>query len=55
MECYYFGTFDPVHLGHIKTAKKVLSEFNFDKVVFVPAFARPIKIIVQIQTTDIIC
>lgn len=37
MECYYFGTFNPVHSGHIKTAKDVLSKLGFSKVVFVPA------------------
>ena len=39
MECYYFGTFNPVHLGHIKTAKDIISYLGFDKVVFVPVFA----------------
>ena len=38
MECYYFGTFNPVHSGHIKTAKDVLSKLGFSKVVFVPAY-----------------
>lgn len=38
MECYYFGTFNPVHLGHIKTADAVKKLFNFDKIIFVPAY-----------------
>lgn len=38
MECYYFGTFNPVHSGHIKTAKDILSKLGFSKVVFVPAY-----------------
>lgn len=38
MECYYFGTFNPVHQGHIKTAKDIISKLGFSKVVFVPAY-----------------
>ena len=38
MECYYFGTFNPVHQGHIKTAKDIISKLGFNKVVFVPAY-----------------
>ena len=37
MECYYFGTFNPVHIGHIKTAKDIISKLGYDKVIFVPA------------------
>lgn len=39
MECYYFGTFNPVHTGHIKTASDVIKNFGFKKVVFVPAYS----------------
>lgn len=38
MECYYFGTFNPVHIGHIKTAKDIISKLGYDKVIFVPAY-----------------
>ncbi len=38
MECYYFGTFNPVHKGHTKTAEDIISNFGFDKVIFVPAY-----------------
>ena len=30
------GTFNPVHLGHIKAAELILAEFSFDRVIFVP-------------------
>lgn len=43
MECYYFGTFNPIHKGHIKTAKEVKKQFGFDRIVFVPAFCPPHK------------
>ena len=43
MECYFFGTFNPPHIGHINLAKKVLAEFNFDKIIFVPSNVPPHK------------
>lgn len=39
MECYYFGTFNPVHKGHIQTATDVLNKFGFREVIFVPAYS----------------
>lgn len=32
----YFGTFDPIHEGHVLAAKKLAKEFNLDEVVFFP-------------------
>lgn len=43
MECYFFGTFNPPHKGHIELAKKVLEEFNFEKIIFVPSNVPPHK------------
>ena len=37
------GTFDPVHLGHIKIAETVLSQIPIDQVWFVPAANHPEK------------
>ncbi len=44
MNCYFFGTFNPVHLGHIEIARQVKELLNFDRVIFVPAFIPPHKI-----------
>lgn len=38
MECYYFGTFNPPHKGHIKTAVDVIKNYGFERVIFVPAY-----------------
>ncbi len=43
MDCYFFGTFNPPHLGHISLAKRVKAEFGFEKIIFVPAFLPPHK------------
>lgn len=37
------GTFDPVHQGHLVTAEAARSEFNMNKVVFVPSGQPPHK------------
>ena len=41
--CTFFGTFNPIHNGHIKLAKYVEENYNFDKIIFMPAFCSPHK------------
>lgn len=31
----FFGTFDPIHEGHIATAKKIIEQFDLNEIVFV--------------------
>jgi nicotinate-nucleotide adenylyltransferase len=40
---FYGGTFDPVHCGHIAVAKNLLSLFDLQEFVFLPAFHAPHK------------
>lgn len=40
----YGGTFDPIHLGHLEIARRVLELFEIEKVLFVPAQAPPHKV-----------
>jgi nicotinate-nucleotide adenylyltransferase len=38
------GSFNPIHLGHLFLAKKVLAELHYDRVVLVPAYRSPFKL-----------
>jgi len=38
------GTFDPVHLGHLRCAQEVLELFALDKILFIPAGIQPLKV-----------
>jgi nicotinate-nucleotide adenylyltransferase len=40
----YGGTFDPVHVGHLETARRVSQLFEIEKVLFIPAQMAPHKI-----------
>ncbi len=44
MDCYFFGTFNPIHLGHIEIARRVKELAGFDKIIFVPSYMPPHKI-----------
>ena len=40
---YVFGSFDPIHIGHISIAMQALNDNIVDKVMFVPAKQNPWK------------
>jgi len=37
------GTFDPIHLGHLITARSVKEIRNLSKIIFIPANTSPLK------------
>ena len=37
------GTFDPIHLGHLRAAREVLKKCRLDRILFVPSFLPPHK------------
>jgi nicotinate-nucleotide adenylyltransferase len=37
------GSFNPVHLGHLRLAEAALSELGLDQVLFVPSYRTPLK------------
>lgn len=41
--CIFPGTFNPIHDGHLKMAEYALDKYNFDKIIFIPAYLPPHK------------
>lgn len=41
--CVFQGTFNPIHNAHLKMADFVLKNYNFDKIIFIPAYKPPHK------------
>lgn len=37
------GTFDPIHVGHLRVAEEVRERFSLQKIYFVPAWIQPLK------------
>src|SRR5947209_6756661 len=37
------GTFDPIHIGHLRIANEALKAFSLDRILFVPAANPPHK------------
>ena len=37
------GTFNPIHLGHVRAAEIVLHKFELDKILFIPSYIPPHK------------
>ncbi len=46
------GSFDPVHLGHVQTAKAAMRAHNLDSVVFIPAKKNPLKLHAPLASDD---
>lgn len=41
--CIFPGTFNPIHEGHLKMANFALKKYNFEKIIFIPAYVPPHK------------
>ncbi len=41
--CLFGGTFDPIHLGHLRMADEALKQFKLSRVLFIPAANPPHK------------
>jgi len=39
------GSFNPVHIGHLSLAYNALTSFKLDRVIFIPAYRSPFKLI----------
>ena len=41
--CVFCGTFNPIHNVHLAMANYVRNHFNFDMILFIPAYKPPHK------------
>ncbi len=41
--CVYFGTFNPIHNAHLAVANFIRANYDFDVILFVPAYKPPHK------------
>ncbi len=41
--CIFPGTFNPIHIAHLKMAQFALEHFGFEKVIFIPSHIPPHK------------
>ena len=41
--CIFPGTFNPIHIAHIKMALFALEKYDFDKIIFIPSYIPPHK------------
>jgi len=48
----YGGSFDPVHIGHLRIAEDIREAFNLSKVIFIPAYHSPLKSQSKASPTD---
>ncbi len=39
----YGGSFDPVHIGHLRLAEDIREYFNLNKIIFIPTYISPLK------------
>lgn len=46
------GTFDPVHIGHLRMADAVYKYMNLEQVMFIPAYVAPHKVGMDIAPAD---
>ncbi|MGV8081779.1 MAG: nicotinate-nucleotide adenylyltransferase [Syntrophales bacterium] len=42
------GTFDPIHMGHLRCAEEILEMFDLNRIIFVPASRPPHKLEAEI-------
>ncbi len=48
----YGGTFNPIHMGHLRTVLEVYEQFNLDKIVFIPSAIPPHKVIKSVVDAE---
>jgi nicotinate-nucleotide adenylyltransferase len=44
------GAFDPIHVGHLRTAEEIRELFDLEKILFIPSHVPPHKSFVQVDS-----
>ncbi|RMA92493.1 nicotinate (nicotinamide) nucleotide adenylyltransferase [Hydrogenothermus marinus] len=52
MIALYGGSFDPVHIGHLRIAEDIREYYDFEKIIFIPAYISPLKKKVRASAED---
>lgn len=43
--CVFQGTFNPIHIGHMAMANHIKNAYDYDSILFIPAYKPPHKIV----------
>lgn len=46
------GSFNPIHIGHLRIAEDIRERFNLSKIIFIPAYQSPLKDKYKIKAED---
>jgi nicotinate-nucleotide adenylyltransferase len=46
------GTFNPIHLGHLRAAEEVQEKFSFDTILFIPSYIPPHKLTTEMAAPE---
>lgn len=46
------GTFNPIHLGHLRAAEEVRGKFSLDTVLFIPSYIPPHKLTIEMAAPE---
>lgn len=52
MVALFGGSFDPVHLGHLRIAEDVREDYSLEKIIFLPAYLSPLKTSHHVEAED---
>jgi nicotinate-nucleotide adenylyltransferase len=50
--CVFQGTFNPIHNAHLRVGEFVRTHYDFDKILFIPAYNPPHKVSNKISPID---
>jgi nicotinate-nucleotide adenylyltransferase len=52
MKALFGGSFNPIHLGHLRIAEDIREHYKLDKIIFIPAYQSPLKSKYSVKPED---